>query len=1001
MKFWRKSKFESGGGEVARAALGKASITQLIEEVVTTLARTRAADRFGVWLEPEKFLSSGKESHALRGMVWEDGVEHVPPEWGHLDPKSPLPFAVIAGGMSVEERLSHSSESVLVGPLIGLRKVLWVPVHDGGTLRGVLMAGNRSSDNEFPRSLMESLAAELALIRAFRSEELIALQRHNDLRLCRQVFAGLAQGELAESWLSAIVESCVGEGVRQEGLAAVFATLGTTSESTRREAGVDLEVSFRWSAGDIRWSGSASGEPIVSLWRNALDSGKTTGAEIASLWSRSDAARVVAVPLLSGESRVGVLIAGFRPNDASLSKLERLELRAGLACTVFEHKQRKQREQSGAEWQKALLEATMQPVVLLDSVGQLTSWNSAAQEFFEPYLPAYNESKGNPESALLGMPFTKLFRPREREVLEHWERQTRKQGSSISAESKEIEVSPGFCMRLHATKAPEGKLAIAVQVSGGKFDAAEIRANTELLNLVEWLEQGVVLFDEEDRIRVLSLRFAQLAGLTPQELDRYTTLETLISRLGAQTANPQLFAQRWMELARGEESGLREEIHFLRPTMRILERVSRPLLDSKGKKLGRLELYKDLTAQRLFHSKLLQTEKLAALGQMVSGIAHELSNPLTSILGYAQRLQMKSEGRAVPEEVKRIYAEAERASSILRQILVSSRDSAPERRPVDLNQIIQKTIELQRFSLAAEKIHVELCLSSELSAVNGDSNQLQQILLNLIGNARQAIESQGSGGTIQVRTEQAEDQRVRVEVSDSGVGIPEVILNRIFDPFFTTKPPGVGTGLGLSIVLSLVREHGGKIQARNEPGKGAVFTIDFPAAEKRHATSLTWGDTSRAQNDDRMQRSRTSRKPKRNAGKVLVVEDEPTVAKLLEDVLQDEGFRVEAVLDGRRALHRAQSEKFDLIICDMKMPELDGPNFFHAVRQDGQDLSQRFLFVTGDVLSAATRDFLEQNQLPFVAKPFRVDELSRKVHQVLQESLADGAVRVRAARKSH
>jgi two-component system NtrC family sensor kinase len=422
-----------------------------------------------------------------------------------------------------------------------------------------------------------------------------------------------------------------------------------------------------------------------------------------------------------------------------------------------------------------------------------------------------------------------------------------------------------------------------------------------------------------------------------------------------------------------------------------------------------VEIYRDLTAQRLFHSKLLQTEKLAALGQMVSGIAHELSNPLTSILGYARRLVVAPNALERTEEARQICQEAERAGSILRQLLANARETIPERRLVSLNQIVMRAMELQRFSLAAEKIRVELDLDPALPFVHGDPGQLQQVLINLLGNARQAMEEQGQGGVIRLRTRRAGSRRVLLEVEDTGPGIPQAIQARIFDPFFTTKPAGVGTGLGLAIVLGVVREHGGQVRMQNPPQGGALFQIEIPAASERQqedalSLSLREGKTAPAQTPQlgiAANPCAASFESGKDA-RVLVVEDEPTVARLIADVLEDQGMQVDVLLDGREALDRAARESYDLVICDMKMPGLDGQHFFRSLQRTGNSLRERFLFVTGDVIAAQTREFLERHRLPHVAKPFRVEELTEKVHAVLQtqprEPAAAKVTRKNAAR---
>jgi two-component system NtrC family sensor kinase len=529
----------------------------------------------------------------------------------------------------------------------------------------------------------------------------------------------------------------------------------------------------------------------------------------------------------------------------------------------------------------------------------------------------------------------------------------------------------------------------------------------EILYVIEWLEEGVVLFGANQEIRAVNSRFGQIVGLTPDELTRIKTLDDLITLLGSRTADPGAFAESWHSLARSTEGAVREELQLVHPYSRLLERATRPILDAKGALVGRVEIYRDLTAQRVFQSKLLQTDKLAELGQMVTGIAHELSNPLTSILGYAQRLLLRRDSAGDSQEARQIFQEAERASGILRQLLLSGRENRPERRRIALNQIVSRTLELQRFSLAADNIHVQLDLEPVLPFVQGDSGQLQQVLMNLLGNARQAIEEQGKGGTIRIKTMRVSEKRVLLEVSDDGPGIPQAIQARIFDPFFTTKPPGVGTGLGLSIVLGIVREHGGHVRLTSNLGQGTTFSIELPALATLEMPSPATGPFSIRPKSETLPASDYSASAQPAAAldawagtRVLVLEDEPTVARLIADVLEDAGLRVDMLLDSREALDRAFSEDYALVICDMKMPELDGEHFYQALARANHPLRDRFVFVTGDVLAAHTRDFLERNRLPYVAKPFRVEELTEKIHAVLEHTLPREPSHVSAAKNA-
>jgi CheY-like chemotaxis protein len=333
----------------------------------------------------------------------------------------------------------------------------------------------------------------------------------------------------------------------------------------------------------------------------------------------------------------------------------------------------------------------------------------------------------------------------------------------------------------------------------------------------------------------------------------------------------------------------------------------------------------------------------------------------------------------------------------VRQLLMTARDSRPERRRVNLNQIIARALDLQRISMAAEHVRVEQDLDPDILLVMGDAGQLQQVLMNLMGNSRQAVEQGGKGGTVRLWTKRTADGRALLEVSDDGPGIPDTILSRIFDPFFTTKPAGIGTGLGLAIVLGIVREHGGHVHVTSPSSGGATFALEFPGARAEEPRFPALPATGPAQHEFPLARPSRPLPPSAlcvpglavqglaawAGSRVLIVEDEPTVARLIGDVLEDEGLRVDVILDGREALKRAAREAYDLVICDMKMPELDGQHFYRSLVSSGNPLRKKFLFVTGDVIASHTHEFLERHQLPHVEKPFRVEELSEKVRRVL------------------
>jgi len=892
---------------VARAAVEGKTRQELLKEAVRMLLASGEADRVGVWVESIQNASEefGQIS-SFRGIVAEKEGDATPAEWSRLSPEPPLPAELLVGLQSVEQELGESRDGPVIGALVEMRRALWVPLQIHAQLRGILFAGCRKKQARLPRAVLESVAAELALVMELEDERRLGRERHQD---SRRILAALASSESPSDILAGIVKDCTHKGDHQVEPSAVFAAIGRLVDSpkTRKSSIHPLpqNMRFAWQSGAAAWIRALEREELSGVWRRALESHRVAGSEPGIASPHGQVARVIAWPLEAAGETLGALVAGVRRSTASLAALERLELCAGLA------------------------------------------------------VPALLQLKRSEEAADLEL--------RHKEVLAALEKQPN--------QSEQRDAEHGV---------------------------------TEVLNVIEWLEEGVVLFGPNQEIRALNSRFGQIIGITPEELGGIKTLDDLVATLGARTADAGDFAANWHSLDRSTEGGVREELHLVRPVPRLLERSARPILDKKGALLGRVEIYRDLTAQRLFQSKLLQTEKLAELGQMVTGIAHELSNPLTSILGYAQRLLLRRDPIGDSHEARQIFQEAERASAILRQLLFSARESRPERRRVALNQVVSRALELQRFSLAADNVHVQLDLEPVLPFVQGDAGQLQQVLVNLIGNARQAIEEQGKGGTIRVKTKRIAEKRVLLEVSDDGPGIPQAIQARIFDPFFTTKPAGVGTGLGLAIVLGIVREHGGRLHLTSNLGQGTAFSIELPAMA---APEMPLPATGGAVPD----RPRLELLPAPelletvHAGavlgswagtRVLVLEDEPTVARLIADVLEDEGLRVDVLLDAREALDRAAREEYALAICDMKMPEIDGEHFYNALARANNPLHERFLFVTGDVLAARTRDFLERNHLPHVAKPFRVEELTEMIRGVLEATSPREPSRAPAAKRN-
>jgi PAS domain S-box-containing protein len=371
----------------------------------------------------------------------------------------------------------------------------------------------------------------------------------------------------------------------------------------------------------------------------------------------------------------------------------------------------------------------------------------------------------------------------------------------------------------------------------------------------------------------------------------------------------------------------------------------------------------------LYH-QLLQAEKLAALGQTISGVAHELNNPLATILTWAERLSQRPVDEKTKRGLETILSESERAAKIVRNLLTFARKRQSTRAMVDLNQVVRETLALRLYEQRITNITIVDALASGLPQVFADAHQVQQVLLNLIINAEQAMLTANGRGTLVVRSwHDPEREAVVLEINDDGPGIAEELQPKIFDPFFTTKEVGKGTGLGLTVAYAIVQEHGGRIRLASNKGAGASFYVELPVS----GTPL--------------RRPSAPPQPADFAGLVgsivLVVEDEPALAAAVSEALMDAGFVVDRAGDGEEALRRVAGKSYDLIVCDLKMPKIDGMRFYQRLAETHPDVARRVIFVTGDVAGTEAERFLQDSGCRWLAKPFRLGDLLRTAREIL------------------
>ena len=382
-------------------------------------------------------------------------------------------------------------------------------------------------------------------------------------------------------------------------------------------------------------------------------------------------------------------------------------------------------------------------------------------------------------------------------------------------------------------------------------------------------------------------------------------------------------------------------------------------------------LFEDQTDKRRLQDQLIQSEKMSAIGQLIAGVAHDLNNPLASVVGFSDFL---AEAGEVPpnlaEPLQVIRQEAERAANIVKNLLNFARKQEAERRHHPIRPVLESTLALLRNQLMALKVEAALHVEPGVPDVEMIPNQIAQVFVNLVNNAAQAIAATGRSGHVRITARKWLDG-VAVTVSDDGPGISEEIAARIFEPFFTTKSEGEGTGLGLSICQGIVTEHGGRITFESSPGAGARFTVELPGAPHQ---------------------AKSQESPEALAPgtplRILIVDDEPHILHYMRATLESWGHHVDVATDGGQALTRALTQPFDVIICDLRMPRLGGREMFQNLVRMHPQVAERIIFATGDTVRGDTLQFLESLGRPYLHKPFTLAELRSVLDRVAPPLLA-------------
>jgi two-component system NtrC family sensor kinase len=573
-------------------------------------------------------------------------------------------------------------------------------------------------------------------------------------------------------------------------------------------------------------------------------------------------------------------------------------------------------------------------------------------------------------------------------VKEEIERQSVLQGREITLVRKDG--TSIVCLNTAAAVRDNGGHVVRYQ--GALMDITERREMERRLHqqqefarrLVDSFPDLILVLDTSAHYTFVSPRSKEILNYEPQEIAAMDfahcahpeDMPTVQALYGDIVAGRQIFASQEVRVR-----------HKLGEWRRIRFNFS-PLWDEKGQIEGVVLSGRDVTDLKRLEEQLIQAEKLAAMGQMLAGVAHELNNPLTAILGVTELLRER-EGTDEPtkRQLDLTHRQARRAARIVQNLLEFSRPASPQKKTLDVNSLVERTLQLHEHSLRRNNIEVEFRPQPGLPGVIGDANQLIQVFLNLVTNAEQAIREVRDTGRIQIRL-LSNANRITVTVQDDGVGVRPEALPRIFDPFYTTKRPGGGTGLGLSICMSIIREHGGNIEAEILPAGGSAFTVYLPVAVGQPPDAVPAIVNARADSLVAVPSDASSLKDRT----VLVLDDEESIRMLLEEGLTAHGLQVDCVATVEQALTHLKRSAYDVLLCDLHLS-------YGGFTVDGREAAGRILDAAGAQKPAViymTGDLVENEEgapnsesASWLQKPFRISDVLAQLRDVLPAAPAN------------
>jgi len=669
---------------------------------------------------------------------------------------------------------------------------------------------------------------------------------------------------------------------------------------------------------------------------------------------------------LKGSDELGRLSRAF---DAMA--LEVAETQTRLRQDIAERARvQRELENSEARLQQILDNATAM-VCVKDTEGRFLFVNLQWERVFHLRLA---EVVGRSDRECLPEEFAQAFHENDRLVLKHNMPMEFEETAPLD-DGSHTYISIKFPLR-DAKGVAYAVCGISTDITERKrFDEALRVSEASYRAIFDAAEDSIFVHDiETGAILDVNLRACAAFGYTREEFRHldvgklgtgehpYTREEAM--RLIARAAAGEEQRVEWH--GRNKDGGLHwHEVYCKRVTIGGQDRILALARDITDKKRSAAELARQ-------RESLYQREKLAALGSLLAGVAHELNNPLSVVVARAVLLEEQGDS-ATQTAAMKIRTAAERCARIVRTFLAMARQQPPERGPVAINDVVSAALDITGYAIRTSSIEVELDLSRNIPRILADADQLHQVLLNLIVNAQQSLQDQPAPRRIRVTTcYDSLAELVCIAVADNGPGIPAPLRTRVFEPYFTTKPTGVGLGVGLAVSLGIVEAHGGTLTVNCPNEGGAVFTVALPVGAV----------------DTTLAVARPPSKVSPSPRTILIVDDEAEIRDTLAEILTDASNRVVAASSGREALERMATEHFDVILTDIRMPDIDGRALYREIVERWPERAARVVFVTGDTLASALRDFVSESGRPVIEKPF----LPNEVRRVVAELVVDGEV---------